>query len=265
MGYHREPFAAARATGLAPRTRLPASHLVLLVARQRPPARALVDCLAQRGLRSVWIDGLAGVAAVTAQMSPDAIVYDARADAVPLATALAHLRVGLGFARALLVLGDSDTSVHEIEALEHGADSLLTHPVAPSRLRAWLEALLRRASAAAEPPPHVDDAPDLPAGWQVDPVQNLVWRGALQVALTDNQLRLLRCLGRPAGRVVPRAQLHRHVCAPDSDPHSRSIDVCVFRLRQRLAAAGVHDLRIDAVRGRGFVLRAGAAPAPPRT
>jgi DNA-binding response OmpR family regulator len=46
------------------------------------------------------------------------------------------------------------------------------------------------------------------------------------------------------------------VCAPDSDLRARSIDVYVHRLRQRLAAAGVMDLQIDAVRGRGFILRA---------
>lgn len=265
MGYHREPLAAdpaAPAAALMTRAWSPASRLVLLVARHRPPPRALRDGLAQRGLRSVWVDGLAGVAPVAAQVSPDAIVYDAQAEAVPLACALARLRIGLDFAGALLVVAGSDAEADEIEALEHGADGLLPHPVAPARLCARLEAVLRR-TAAAHDTPDTAAATDLPAGWQVDPVQGLLWRDAQQVALTDGQLHLLRCLARQAGRVVPRAQLHRQVCAPGSDPRSRTLDVCVFRLRQRLAAAGVRDLQIDAVRGRGFVLRA-ASLAPSR-
>ena len=67
--------------------------------------------------------------------------------------------------------------------------------------------------------------------------------------------------------MVPRAELHDQVCAPESDLRARSIDVYVHRLRQRLLAAGVRDLSIDAVRGRGFVLRSetlGPAAAPPR-
>jgi DNA-binding response OmpR family regulator len=52
------------------------------------------------------------------------------------------------------------------------------------------------------------------------------------------------------------------VCAPDSELRARSIDVYVHRLRQRLSAAGVRDLTIEAVRGRGFVLRGAAASEP---
>ena len=89
---------------------------------------------------------------------------------------------------------------------------------------------------------------------------------AATVALSAGQLHLLRCLALHGGRVVPRADLHRQVCAPESDLRARSIDVYVHRLRQRLLAAGVRDLLIHAVRGRGFMLRseAPAAVAPLR-
>ncbi|HEX6722999.1 MAG TPA: winged helix-turn-helix domain-containing protein, partial [Burkholderiaceae bacterium] len=104
-------------------------------------------------------------------------------------------------------------------------------------------------------------APDLPSGWRLDPVHNQLLRGEQQIALTGGQAHLLRCLAQHAGRVVPRAELHEQVCAPDSELRARSIDVYVHRLRQRLGAAGVRDLTIEAVRGRGFVLRGAAAAA----
>jgi DNA-binding response OmpR family regulator len=261
MGHHREPWMAHRAaTASAPELAWPPpSHLVLLVARARAPQRSVVDCLAQRGLRCIWVDGLHGLQGVAHQVVPDALVFDAQAEGTPLPAALAQLRQW--FAGTLLVLDGYGDEVDEILALELSADGLLAHPVSPRRLRARLEALLRRHPAAADAPPlPAADAPaDLPAGWRLDAVLNRLRRGAQTVELSSGQIHLLRCLALHAGRVVPRAELHEQVCAPESDLRARSIDVYVHRLRQRLLAAGVSDLRIEAVRGRGFVLKADAA------
>jgi DNA-binding response OmpR family regulator len=261
MGYHRESLAVGAPPGAIP-TEQPweaPAHLVLLVARRRAPQRGVIDCLAQRGLRCIWIDGLQGLDRVADQVLPDAIVYDAQADATPLPLALSQLR--RRFSGALLVLDASSDEVDEIIALELGADAHLPHPVAPRRLRARLEALLRRhGGATLHAERSGDAAPDLPSGWRLDPVHNQLQRGEQHIALTGGQTHLLRCLAQHAGRVVPRAELHEQVCAPDSSLRARSVDVYVHRLRQRLSAAGVHDLAIEAVRGRGFVLRGAAAP-----
>src|SRR5512143_1569700 len=135
MGYHREPLmppAAVRASNVELSWATPA-HLVLIVAHQRAPQRSVVDCLAQRGLRCIWVDGLQAVVRVAGQVAPDAVVYDAQAEAVPLAAALAQLRQW--FAGSLLVVDRSDDEIDEILALELGADGLLAHPVSPRRLR----------------------------------------------------------------------------------------------------------------------------------
>ncbi|HEX6721444.1 MAG TPA: hypothetical protein VF107_07730, partial [Burkholderiaceae bacterium] len=139
MGYHRESLAVAAAqvptTGEQP-WEAPA-HLVLLVARRRAPQRSVVDCLAQRGLRCIWIDGLQGLDGVADQVVPDAIVFDAQADATPLPLALSQLR--RRFSGALLVIDGSTDEVDEIMALELGADAHMAHPITPRRLRARLE------------------------------------------------------------------------------------------------------------------------------
>ena len=90
-------------------------------------------------------------------------VYDAQADA-PLPLALSQLR--RRFSGALLVIDGSTDEVDEIMALELGADAHMTHPVNPRRLRARLEALLRRHGGAATlqaDPAAVDATPDLPS------------------------------------------------------------------------------------------------------
>ena len=270
MGYHRESLAvAAGPDDTSNEQPWPApAHLVLMVARRRAPQRSVVDCLAQRGLRCIWIDGLQGLDGVADQVVPDAIVFDAQADATPLPLALSQLR--RRFSGALLVIDASLDEIDEIMALELGADAHMAHPVTPRRLRARLEALLRRHGGAAtlQGERRSDAAPDLPAGWRLDPVHNQLQRGAQSIALTGGQAHLLRCLAQHTGRVVPRAELHEQVCAPDSQLRARSVDVYVHRLRQRLQTAGVHDLAIEAVRGRGFVLRGPATsssePRPAR-
>jgi DNA-binding response OmpR family regulator len=263
VGYHAEPWvtsAAAAQTASGDAAWSAPTHLVLMVARQRAPHRDLLDCLAQRGLRCIWVDGLQAVGGVAGQVVPDAVVFDAQADGSPLPAALALLRQWFG--GPLLVLDGAADEVDEILALELGADGQLAHPVNPRRLRARLEALLRRPAQMA-PPPVLDHEtpPELPAGWHLDAVHNRLHRGDQSVALSAGQLHLLRCLALHGGRVVPRADLHRQVCAPESDLRARSIDVYVHRLRQRLLAAGVHDLSIHAVRGRGFMLRSEAQGA----
>ena len=259
MGYHREPWLPVAQAAPADTSWSAPAHLVLMVAHQRAPQRSLVDCLAQRGLRCIWVDGLQAVDRVADQVVPDAVVYDAQADATPLPIALTQLR--RWFAGSLVVLDGTHDEVDEILALELGADGLLAHPVNPRRLRARLEALLRRHVGGSAPAVTGDAEPDLPAGWHLDAVHNRLQRGAKSVALTGGQAHLLRVLAVHAGRVVPRAELHDQVCAPESDLRARSIDVYVHRLRHRLLAAGVHDLAIQAVRGRGFVLR-GEAEEP---
>ncbi|HEY6514125.1 MAG TPA: response regulator transcription factor [Burkholderiaceae bacterium] len=267
MGDHRELWvtAAAAQAAAGDAAWCAPTHLVLMVAYHRAPQRDLLDCLAQRGLRCIWVDGLQAVGAVAGQVVPDAVVFDAQAENSPLPAALTQLRHWFG--GPLLVLDGSADDVDEILAIELGADGQLAHPFNPRRLRARLEALLRRPAATAPPTlPEHEAPPELPAGWHLDAVHNRLHRGERSVALSAGQLHLLRCLALHGGRVVPRADLHRQVCAPESDLRARSIDVYVHRLRQRLLAAGVHDLSIHAVRGRGFMLRseAQAALAPLR-
>ena len=94
-------------------------------------------------------------------------------------------------------------------------------------------------------------------GWRLDMAQQRLLSGDRAVALTGGQVDLLQCLARHAGQVVPRSAVQRQVCRGGTLPDSRSIDVYVHRLRRRLRDEGVSDLRIEAVRGRGFVLHAG--------
>jgi two-component system, OmpR family, response regulator len=247
-------IAAPRATALRPRR---ADALVLFVGTACRPGTAEASMLAHEGMRSLWLPTLAQATRAARLARFDALVLDADALDSRTTTALAGLRDAM--LCPLLVLADGGDEIDEIVALELGADAYLQRPVAPRRLRAHLAALLRLSrhltpSAAPAPIDDGDEDEDA-ATWHLDRVGNRLVRGAKNVALTDVQCALLQCVMTAQGRIVPRERL-RAALPQGQAVDVRSIDVYVHRLRRRLRDAGVFDLTIEAVRGRGYTLAA---------
>lgn len=269
MGYHREPLADTLLDRIAPSAASTApapAHLVLVVGESRQPERAWADCLAQRGIRCVWESDIEQLGALQGQVLFDAVVADVSMPGTRMVALLARLRQL--HAGRLIVVSNSSDEVDEIMALELGADDYLVLPLSARRLRARLMALLhpcrdiRAPESPAAPQPPV--AATFAGGWQLDTALLRLQRGERSVALTASQAQLLQCLGHRVGRLVARAELHDRICPGASDIRARTIDVYVHRLRRRLAEEGVTELRIEAVRGRGFVLHAQSPPAPRR-
>jgi DNA-binding response OmpR family regulator len=227
--------------------------LVLFVGGACRPNPAVCESLAQQGMRCLWLPAaaLAIDAARSAQF--DAVVVDASSMSERGGATLAHLRLLVRC--PLVMLADCGDEIDEILALELGADAYLQRPVAPRRLRAHLSVLIRwRHTAAAEHGPGEIAATADNGQWQLDRVRNRLLHGQSRVELTDVQCAFLQCLFDVQGRIVPRSRLV--AALPNGHPvHARSIDVYVHRLRKRLHEAGVFDLLIEAVRGRGYVLR----------
>jgi DNA-binding response OmpR family regulator len=237
--------------------------LVLFVGAGCRPGPAEFSLLGRDGARCVWSADIAQALRMAALARFDALVLDAAALAPREGQALMQLRAAFGC--PLVTVAERGDEVDEIVALELGADAFLARPLAPRRLRAHLAALWRRHAQepVAEPfdttPPRSQRA----AGWSLDRVGNrLVADDGRCVALTELQAALLQCLIAARGRAVPRAQLGAALPL-GREVGARSVDVYMHRLRKRLAAAGLRELTIDSVRGRGYLLRESAAA--PRT
>jgi two-component system phosphate regulon response regulator PhoB len=78
------------------------------------------------------------------------------------------------------------------------------------------------------------------------------------VGLTPTEYKLLVTLAERPGRVHARGHLLETVWGAAPDIQTRTVDMHVQRLRAKLGAAG--EL-IETVRGLGYRLRAGGAPA----
>lgn len=145
-----------------------------------------------------------------------------------------------------------------IAGLEAGADDYLTKPFSPRELALRAQGLLRRAQP--EQSRRVLGAGPL----RIDRDTSVMsWSGTV-VDLGRTEARLLVVLAEHAGEVVSQRDLLNEVWATGAVVGGREmVKASVYRLRRRLAAAGVDPTVIEAHRGLGYRL---AVPdgTPPR-
>ena len=159
----------------------------------------------------------------------------------------------------IIMLTARDDDVDKIVGLELGADDYLTKPFNPRELVARVKAVLRRAQAPAQPDAVIDVA-DL----RIDPARREVRLAGRAIHLRGQEFELLLVLAQNEGRVMTREVLLSRARGYDYAGESRTVDVHVAALRDKLKASAV---QIQSVRGLGYKLVArrhqagGDAPA----
>ena len=207
-----------------------------------------------RGLREAGFvvdhapDGDAGLAAATAQPYDVAIVdlMLPKRDGLSLIEELRRR----GTATPVLILSARRSVDDRVRGLQTGGDDYLTKPFAFAELLARVQALIRRATGAAEPT-------RLSAGdLTLDLLTRKVQRGHQPIDLRPREFALLEYLLRNAGKVVSKTMILSHVWGYNFDPSTNIVDVLVSRLRDKVDKPFGHKL-IHTVRGVGYSLRPG--------
>jgi DNA-binding response OmpR family regulator len=181
------------------------------------------------------------------QVKPDLVVLDIM---LPGADGLAICKeIRKQSQVPIIMLTARDEVTDKVVGLEVGADDYLTKPFHPQELVARAKALLRRARI--EP-----DAPRLiRAGkLEVDLERHEVRYGQTKVHLRPKEFDLLALLARHPGRVFQRSELLDLVWGYDFPGYTRTVDVHVQQLREKLAAAAITDPSIQTVWGVGYRL-----------
>jgi two-component system OmpR family response regulator len=133
-----------------------------------------------------------------------------------------------------------------VKGLEAGADDYLTKPFAFSELSARVQALIRRATQAAEPS-------RLSAGdLEMDLLTREVKRGGEKMELQAREFALLEYLMRHTGRPVTKTMILEHIFDYSFDPQTNVVDVLMHRLR---AKVDPDKTRLQTIRGVGYVLK----------
>lgn len=134
-----------------------------------------------------------------------------------------------------------------VDGLRAGADDYLVKPFSPRELLARVDALLRRSEIGPRPPALIRLG-----NVELSPSRHDVAVDGQSVALTHVEFGLLVAMLERPGWVLTRTQLIDRLYTDDRLPAlERTVDVHVFRLREKLRAAGA-TAGIVTVRGVGY-------------
>jgi two-component system, OmpR family, response regulator len=154
----------------------------------------------------------------------------------------------------ILMLTARDSEVDKVVGLEIGADDYMTKPFSMRELLARVKAMLRRNSMRPdEPAPRGKGVIKLP-GVEVDLAARLVRRDGKAVHLKPRAFDLLAFLAQNRGRVFSRDQLLEHVWGYDFSGDTRTVDVHVRWLREKIEANPSSPRVLETVRGVGYRL-----------
>jgi DNA-binding response OmpR family regulator len=155
-----------------------------------------------------------------------------------------------GHALPVLVLTARGEEADKVRALRMGADDYITKPFGLLELLARVEALLRRAAAAAPAPPPLHRFGDV----EVDVAARTVRRRGRPVELAPKEFDLLAALLRSRGAAVSRVELMTRVWGYSSAVVSRTVDTHVAELRRKLEDTPAAPRHILTVRKIGYRL-----------
>ncbi len=145
----------------------------------------------------------------------------------------------------VIMLTAKGAEYDKVKGLDTGADDYVAKPFGMMELVSRIKAVLRR----------MERAPKVPAGMLenanivMDVRKHEVTVGGEPVTLTLKEYELLKCLLGNQNVVLTRDKLLEDIWGYDFDGETRTVDVHVRTLRQKLGAAGG---RIETVRGVGY-------------
>jgi DNA-binding response OmpR family regulator len=148
----------------------------------------------------------------------------------------------------ILMLTARKEDVDKIVGLEIGADDYLTKPFNPRELVARVRAILRRRKAGSKTTGVIEVGK-----LRIDLSRHEVTVAGAPIALRSKEFALLATLAQNLGIVFSREKLLETVWGYDYYGETRTVDVHINHLRDKLSGS---DVRIETIRGTGYKMKA---------
>lgn len=149
----------------------------------------------------------------------------------------------------ILVLTAKDSEHDRILGLDLGADDYVTKPFSPRELVARVRAILRRVGRERERP---EDLPLSSGGLVLDPRTHEVRLHGRAVELTAKEFELLRVLMSHPNQVFTRDFLLERIWGYEYAGGTRTVDMHISRLREKIEDDPASPTFIVTVRGVGY-------------
>jgi DNA-binding response OmpR family regulator len=255
----------------------------ILIVDDEPSLRdALAYTLRKEGYRvEVSATGTEAIQAVRRQ-TPQAVVLDVMLPGIDGLQVCRTLRSESTV--PILLLSAKGEEIDRVVGLEVGADDYLAKPFAMRELLARIRAMLRRVEMMTPPVspnpgrlPHEQQAaaqrgqstladvieePAVLGDLVVDRARRVATLGGSRLALRPKEFDLLHYLAQHPGVVHSRESLLRRVWGYDYPIGTRTVDVHMRWLRQKIERDPAHPTRLETVRGVGYRLVPGVTEGP---
>jgi DNA-binding response OmpR family regulator len=203
---------------------------ILIVEDEEAIAAFVQTALEREGFNTQWVgNGPLALSAIQASQ-PDLIVLDLMLPGMDGLQVCQKVRQREYYIPIIMLTARAD-AVDKVVGLEVGADDYVTKPFNARELVARVRAILRLASRSAGQPPAERlrfDQLEIDLG-----ARQVLLAGRL-VDLTPKEFDLLAMLARNPGRVLGRETLLEQVWGYDFVGDSRTVDVHMQRLRQKI-------------------------------
>ena len=219
---------------------------VLVVEDEEDIAFPLVRTLEREGYDVHWVDSGQKALDDVSSRHADVVILDLGLPDMDGLEVCRKARDG-GYDGAIMIVTARAGELDRVVGLDYGADDYMAKPFGLAELQARVRALLRRTNNT----PAADTSHD--GGLRIDVAARRVFSGDDEVPLTGKEFEVLNVLVANKDKVVSRTRLMADVWDENWYGSTKTLDVTIGRLRQKLESVGVQE-KVVAVRGVGFRL-----------
>lgn len=203
----------------------------------------MVYTLEAAGLQAKGLEDGAALYAALKEQIPSLIILDIMLPDEDGISILKKLRVQSSTQRVPVIMATAKSSEYDkVVGLDSGADDYLVKPFGMMEMVSRIRAVLRRSAQ--------EEVPAIQLGkLYLNPSAHVVMIDGEPIELTYKEFEMLYMLMSNPGRVFTRQQFLTCIWDQDYDGETRTVDVHIRNLRQKLGACGNY---ISTVRGVGY-------------
>ena len=207
----------------------------------------MIYTLSASGFRAVGFENAREFYAALADDTPELIMLDIMLPGEDGISILKRLKADARTADIPVIMATAKGNEYDkVIGLDLGADDYLAKPFGMMEMASRVRAVLRRSGRAAEKQQLIRVG-----GLEMNLGEHIVTADGIRVQLTLKEFELLRTFMTSPGRAFTREQLLSSVWSEDFLGETRTVDVHVGTLRQKLGSCGKY---IRTVRGVGYRL-----------